>query len=398
MPETAVPYAFVDFAPAEFTGRIERARRLMSNANLGALLITTEANFRYFTGFRSQHWVMPTRPMFFVLPAAGEPVAIVPTGSLFNMRESSWVKEMRTWMAPQPGDDGVSLLIEALREATGPTGRIGAEFGPELQLRMPINDFLRVREAIRPLDMVDGSDVMRRLRMVKSPAEVARIRAAAQLVSVAFEALPEALALGISERDACLSLQLDILRRGADKIPYMIAASGPGGYQTINSDPSNRVLRRGDLLIIDTGSSIDGYYCDFDRNFAFGPPEDAARRAHDQVYAATDAGITAVRPGARVSEVWQAMAASLGREAVMAASVGRMGHSVGLNLTEPPSIHPDDPTVIEVGMVLTVEPGVGYDTAAGEPRVMVHEENLVVTEHGAELLSHRAPAAMPIIE
>ena len=342
MPETAVPYAFVDFALTEFTTRIERARRLMSNANLGALLITTEANFRYFTGFRNQHWVMPTRPMFFVLPAAGEPVAIVPTGSLFNMRESSWVKEVRTWMAPQPGDDGVSLLTEALREATGPTGRIGAEFGPELQLRMPINDFLRVREAIRPLDMVDGSEVMRRLRMIKSPGEVARIRAAAQLVSAAFKALPDALALGINERDACLRLQLDILRRGADKIPYMIAGSGPGGYQTINSDPSNRVLRRGDILIIDTGSSIDGYFCDFDRNFAFGPPEDAARRAHDQVYAATDAGITAVRPGSRVSEVWQAMAVSLGREAVMAASVGRMGHSVGLNLTEPPSIHPDD--------------------------------------------------------
>ena len=80
MPETAIPYAFVDFAPAEFTTRIERARRLMRNANLGALLITTEANFRYFTGFRSQHWVMPTRPMFVVLPAAGEPVAINGTG------------------------------------------------------------------------------------------------------------------------------------------------------------------------------------------------------------------------------------------------------------------------------------------------------------------------------
>jgi Xaa-Pro dipeptidase len=133
--------------------------------------------------------------MFFVLPAVGEPVAIIPTGSLFNMCESSWVKEVRTWMAPQPGDDGVSLLIEALREAAGPTGRIGAEFGPELQLRMPINDFLQVREAIRPLGMVDGSEVTRQLRMIKSPAEVVRIRAAAQLVSAALKALPQALAL-----------------------------------------------------------------------------------------------------------------------------------------------------------------------------------------------------------
>jgi Xaa-Pro dipeptidase len=149
MPETAVPYAFVEFAPAAFTGRMERARRWMSNANLGALLITTEANFRYFTGFRSQHWVMPTRPMFFVLSAAGEPVAIIPTASLFNMRESSWVKEVRTWMAPQPGDDGVSLLIEECGKprADRPDRR---RVRPELQLRMPINDFLRVREAGDP--------------------------------------------------------------------------------------------------------------------------------------------------------------------------------------------------------------------------------------------------------
>jgi Xaa-Pro dipeptidase len=397
MPETAVPYPFPAFAPAEFTARIERARRLMTGADLAALLVTTEANFRYFTGLLSQHWVMPTRPMFFILPATGEPIAIVPAGSGFTMRKESWVKEVRTWMAPRPADDGVSLLVEALKQAGGPAGRIGAEFGPELQLRMPINDFLRVQEAIRPLTMVDGSDVTRRLRMIKSPAEVARIGAVAQLVSAAFEALPEKLALGMSERDACLALQLDILRRGADKIPYMVAASGPGGYQTINSNPSDRMLGRGDIFIVDTGSTIDGYFCDFDRNFAFGPPEDAAWRAHDQVYAATAAGIAAMRPGARMSDVWQAMATSLGREAVMGASVGRMGHAIGLNLTEPPSVHPDDSTMIEAGMVLTVEPGIAYATAAGERRVMVHEENLVVTEQGAELLSRRAPAAMPII-
>jgi Xaa-Pro aminopeptidase len=397
MRETAVPYPFPPFAPAEFSARVERARHLMTSAGLAALLITTEANFRYFTGLLSQHWVMPTRPMFFILPMASEPMAIVPSGSAFNMQKQSWVKDVRTWMAPRPADDGVSLLIQALREAAGPAGRIGAEFGPELQLRMPINDFLRVQKDIRPLTIVDGSDVTRKLRMIKSPAEVARIRAVAQLVSAAFETLPERLALGMNERDACLNLQLDILRCGADKIPYIVAASGVGGYPTINSNPSDRVLGLGDIFIIDTGSTIDGYFCDFDRNFSFGPPEDAARRAHDQVYAATEAGIAAMWPGAVMRDVWHAMAASLGREAVMGASVGRMGHAIGLNLTEPPSVHPDDSTVIEAGMVLTVEPGLAYTTAAGERRVMVHEENLVVTERGAGLLSRRAPASMPII-
>jgi Xaa-Pro aminopeptidase len=69
-------------------------------------------------------------------------------------------------------------------------------------------------------------------------------------------------------------------------------------------------------------------------------------------------------------------------QVVDCASVGRMGHAIGLNITEAPSVHPDDLTTIEPGMVLTVEPGVAYVTAAGERRVIVHEENLVVTEQG----------------
>jgi Xaa-Pro aminopeptidase len=104
MTEKAVPYPFPAFAPEEYRARVERARRLMASHDLAALLVTTEANFRYFTGLFSQHWVMPTRPMFLVLPQAGEPIAIVPSGSRVNMREGSWVADIRTWMAPRPAD------------------------------------------------------------------------------------------------------------------------------------------------------------------------------------------------------------------------------------------------------------------------------------------------------
>lgn len=398
MPIKALKYPFAPFGREEYARRVERIRRAMAAARLDALLITTETNFRYVSGLSNQGWVSPTRPMFLVLPLERDPIAVIPTGSSVVMRQCSWIQDVRTWPAPRPADDGVSLVADALRSAVGARGTIGAEFGPETQIRMPTNDFLRLRGDLLPTVMSDASRLLQQVRMVKSPAEVERIRTIAQLVSRAFEELPNVMQLGDSERDVCLRLQLDVLQRGADRFPYMISASGPEGYETINTDPSDRQLAKGDVLIIDTGCTIDGYFCDFDRNFAFGPPAASVKNAHARAYDATEAGFLASRAGARVCDVWEAMAAALGREAISGSGVGRMGHGLGLNLTEPPSIHPEDTTVIEPGMVLTLEPGIGFTARDGSPRVMVHEENIVIGPNGAELLSRRAPRELPVIE
>ena len=397
MPTKAVKYPFPPFSRDEYAHRLQRARRAMEAAHLDALLITTEPNFRYFSGLSNQGWVSPTRPMFLVLSLTRDPIAVIPTGSQVVMRQTSWIEDVRAWPAPRPADDGVSLVADAVRSAVGARATVGAEFGPETQLRMPINDFLRLRTDILPITFADASGLLQRLRMVKSPAEVERIRTIAQLVSRAFEDLPGNIQFGDSERDICLRLQLDVLQRGADRFPYMIAASGPEGYQTINTDPSDRSLGKGDVLIIDTGCTIDGYFCDFDRNFAFGTPAASVRDAHARAYEATEAGLAAAKIGARMSDIWEAMAKTLGHEAILGSGVGRMGHGLGLNLTEPPSIHPDDTTAIELGMVLTLEPGIGFVARDGTPRVMVHEENIVIGPSGGKLLSRRAPREMPVI-
>ena len=392
-----MPDALPPITSIEYRDRLRRAQRLMAERGLAALLVTTEMNFRYFSGLHSQSWVMPTRPMFLVLPAGSGPIAVIPTGSLVGMRQHSWIDDIRTWPAPQPADDGVTLLRDALIEVSGERDQIGAELGHETQIRMPLLDYLRVEKAITPRAFVDASALMFRLRMIKSPSEIARIRAAAQIVSNGFQALPAHLRAGTTEREACTALQIDLFRRGIEKVPYIVAASGQGGYETINSNASERPLGTGDVLIIDTGSTVDGYYCDFDRNFAFGRVDDAARRAHDLIYAATDAGIAVARPGRTAGDIWRAMAAFLGEDAIRGASVGRMGHGLGLALTEPPSIHPDDETVLEPGMVITIEPGMAYE-AAGVRKVMVHEENLAVTEGQPILLSIRALAEMQAVK
>ena len=389
------------FTTEEYRRRVGRIQERMALERLDALLLTSEANFRYVTGFNNQSWVNLARPRYCVVPADGDPIVVLPQTNIVAMRETSWVEDVRTWPAPRPADDGITLLVDALRGCLGSHHRFGAELGPESRLGMPVGDFLRVRDALRHAEFADGAALMSALRMIKSPAEVARCRRIAEIASTAFEALPEALRVGDTERIACRKLQIALLQRGADKSPYLIGASGRGGYAAINLGPTDRVLERGDVLIIDTGSTVDGYFCDFDREFAFGGPCDEVRRAYERVWRATEAGIAAVRPGRRCSEVWQAMAEVLGAEAVRGSNVGRMGHGIGLLLTEPPSIHPEDATVIEAGMLLTVEPGISFTVRTGsgdERKVMVHEENVAVSEDGCVLLSRRAPPEIWVVD
>jgi Xaa-Pro aminopeptidase len=380
------------FSRSEFEARHSRAQALLSEAELDALLVTSEQHVCYFTGFTSQFWASPTRPWYVIVPREGRLIAVIPEIGEPGM-SGTWVEDIRTWPAPRPEDDGVSLLAEAIGSLPRRFGRIGGEFGQEMVVRMPLNDLTRVRDAVRPLEFADGSEVLRQLRSIKSQAEVEKIGFVCDLTSQAFENLPTRLAVGMSEWEACREMRLEVLRLGADASPYMMGQSGPGGYDNIIMGPGDKLLAEGDVLIIDTGTTFDGYFCDFDRNYAFGRADDALRRAYDVAFKATEAGIAACRPGATTTDLWRAMNEILEAGGARGNNVGRLGHGLGMQLTEWPSNRPGDDTPLRPGMVMTIEPGLEF--APG--RMMVHEENVVVTEDGCDLLTRRACLELPII-
>src|SRR5215813_9766946 len=109
MQNGAVTHSLAEFGVDEYKQRVSKARELMARSDLTALLITGEANFRYFSGLNIQSWISPTRPMFLLLPIARDPIAVIPSGAGVSMRRMSWVEDVRTWVAPDPLDDGVSL-------------------------------------------------------------------------------------------------------------------------------------------------------------------------------------------------------------------------------------------------------------------------------------------------
>ena len=147
------------------------------------------------------------------------------------------------------------------------------------------------------------------------------------------------------------------------------------------------------MLIIDTGATYDGYFCDFDRNWAIGNVDAEVVRAYESVWAATEAGIASAVPGATSSDVWRAIAGVLEGAGSLGNSSGRFGHGLGMQLTEPPSNIEGDATVLAEGTVLTIEPAMEFSPG----RLMVHEENIVVRAGGAELLSVRASPQIQVL-
>ena len=393
MTEIAVPER--GFPDAEFVVRAARAQAMMAARGLDALLVCTEPEVRYLTGFHTPFWQSPTRPWFVILPAEGRPVAVIPAIGASAMG-TTWVTDIRTWPAPRPADDGLALLVDTLAELTGGGGgtpkRIGLPMGHETHVRMPLADLDLLRERIAPANFVDATDVVRGLRMVKSDREIGKVAHICDVVSGAFEGIGDLLSVGMTEREAFRAFRIDLLERGADDVPYLVGATGPG-FDDIIKQPSDRVIEAGDLLMFDTGSVFDGYSSDFDRYVAFGRADADAKQAYRTVWEATEAGLATAKPGATTSDLWRVMAEVLDAGGSLGNSVGRLGHGLGMQVTEWPSHTAEDGTVLEEGMVLTLEPGLTW--APG--RMMVHEENLVLRADGPEMLSRRAPAELPII-
>lgn len=114
----------------------------------------------------------------------------------------------------------------------------------------------------------------------------------------------------------------------------ILAKSGPDGYDDIISPPSDRAPGPGEILMLDTGAVFDGYFCDFDRNFAFGAPAAAARRSYEILFQATEAGLRAARPGVTAATVFHSMWRILEEGGASGNTVGRIGHGLGMQLTE----------------------------------------------------------------
>ncbi len=383
----------------EYASRVKKAQKVLLDRKLQAILLSSEADIRYFTGFMTQFWQSPTRPWFTIILPEGPPIAIIPSIGI-PLMETCYVSRIHSWSSPNKDDDGIGLLLKVLREAVGSKrANIGLLMGQETSFRAPLRDIIKIIAPETQLQIFDITHEIQHIRMIKSKSEIEKLKVVCSLVSEVFDDLPNWILDKTPLSELFRTFKINALNLGVDDVSYLVGASGKGGYFDIIAPPTANKVEKGHIFMLDTGCVWDGYFSDFDRNFALGYASDEAIEAHERLIDATNAAVNSIRPGVtRSKDLFLTMSEILYPDEdplkLKVNEVGRMGHGLGIQLTEPPSHTSWDETVILPGMVLTVEPSIIY---GDERYLMVAEENIFVTEKGFEYLSKPRSRKLKII-
>ena len=341
-------------------GRLDAVRRRMADEGIPALVVSTVANLRYLTAFdgviddgiNGACLITPDVTRFYTDMRYAEAAVAAAQGGPWEVgiqRENLYIEIC---------EELHELAVDSLAvESSVPYGRF--KFISE-----------QFRGAVRVTDAL-----VETFRQVKEPTEIERIEAAATIADRAFDHMLEFIRPGVTEAEIALELEFTMRRNGSDGMPFdPIVASGPNGAHP-HAIPGPRAIQAGDLIVLDFGARVGGYCSDMTRTVCVGPASDEQRRLYDAVLASNEAGLAQVRAGRPCVDVDRAGRDVLGERGLGDVFTHGIGHGVGLDIHELPTLGPRSTHSLRDHAVVTVEPRVYVEGFAG-----VRIEDLVVVE------------------
>jgi Xaa-Pro aminopeptidase len=331
------------------------AKQRLRELGADAALITTAVNVRYLTGLTSSNAA--------VLLSADGP-AVLATDSRYAGTAATVSPDVETVI--ERGVEAALARIAAQRGA-----RMLAFEAHEMTVERQ-DDLSRLDE--RPRWLVPLGRLVEELRAVKDDDEIRLIEQACEITGQAFDSVLYLLRSGTTEREVAVAIERAMVDLGAEAPAFdTIVAAGPNGAIP-HHEPGNRPIARGDLVTIDCGARFDGYHADMTRTVSIGELADWQREIYELVARAQAAGVAAAIPGADLADV-DASARDLIEGAGHGGHFGHgLGHGVGLEIHEAPSIGQDKPGTLTDRAAITIEPGI-YVPGAGGVRI---EDTLVV--------------------
>lgn len=383
-----------DFAPFpvdEYQMRYKKARDLMGKYELDGLLLTAKENVVYFTGLQTVGWDSKHRPLGVILPRDGAPVSIIPESLAIVSKETSWVDDVRLWggfKKPNLPKDPIIGICDALRSLGLADKRIGMELGYGQRIAMSQTDFNQLRETLPKLQICDASELLWDLRMIKSPREIAIMREVCEATCKAYEVGFAAAKEGMTERELAGIMMTEMARLTNFRPGFIGIRSGRTKYPMMNVPPFNKPMERGDLVVVDAGATLEDYWCDMMRMLCIGPPSDDQKRFFEVDLEAQRAGVAAMKPGVTASSICEACLEVIEKRGMRqhAPSLERVGHGLGLDVHEPPSLALGSTKLLEPGMILTCEP-IFSDLPNYQIGNFALEDVVLITETGHEILT-----------
>lgn len=354
--------------------RFDQLNASLRASGLDAVILNPGPTLTHLTGLRFH---LMERPVVLLFRQGQTPAIILPELEL--QKVASLPYDLQVFAYPEnPSEWG-----DVFRKATQTLGLDGKRIGLEpRQLRLL--EFRYVRDGAPEADYPDASDVLSSLRLRKDKAEVDAMRRAVKIAQDALEATIPSIKIGMTEKELASELVVQLLRHGSEpEMPFAPIISGGPNSANPHASPTERKLQVGDLLVVDWGAAYEGYISDLTRTFAVGDVDEEYRNIHKLVQDANAAGRAAAKPGVPCASVDKAA-----RDVIEGAGYGanfthRTGHGIGMQGHEEPYMRGDNMQLLEPGMAFTVEPGI-YLPGRNGVRI---EDNLVITETGAEVLS-----------
>ncbi len=381
---------FPDVPHAEWKARIDKAKRLMKEQDIDLLMLWSRQNCRYFTGFTSIHWHVPSiQPLVALIPADGDPVVI--TGDFFRLtvEAQSWVRDIRgqTDCHTTQGERAFPKEVAATAKEMGcGKANIALEMGElgHMWIPRPLNDIQTLMKELPEASFVDGDKVIWGCRMVKSPLEIERLTKAAAVHRQGVATVIEEYRPGMTEQDVGKILWKSWGQNGSDWMlsGHIMCGSDKEGILDTGFHFDGVTINQGDYLSLDMCMRYQGYWADMGRVINVGPPPDHFEKATDTLWRVWEAGFEAAKPGARARDIWLATEKAYSEAGLPA--IEMTGHGIGMDIHEPPVLSATEETVLEPGMTFELETGIlsGFRSLGGEGAG--HVENLVIiTETGA---------------
>lgn len=396
----------------------KRAGKLMAEAGVDALILLSSESFSYATGaapgvatmWRKTGAVAVLVPADAMLPETAI-VSDLFAGSFRNTSHIEDVRESPIWVETTSLDslDCIDSPEDQIRSAWQDAGRVKGfnrptTFDPMVCYRhladalserglvngiigfeasaVSVNDFSDLKEALGDIRLVDSSQLVARLKMVKSEREIANLQQAVDIAEIGICAVRNAIRVGITRKELA-----SVWSAAIHNHPDREVLSGSWEYISVGPDPwgGNAAAQVGDLIKVDVGCLVDGYTSDSGRTFVLGQPNDLQSRLYAALMQGFVAGSTLLRPGEELSKVHQVTLNAIRTAGFHDYTRGHFGHGLGAGLgsEEWPFISADAETIFEPGMVMAFECPWYIDGLGG----MIIENQLLITETGHEMMN-----------
>ncbi|MEW6082634.1 MAG: Xaa-Pro peptidase family protein [Bacillota bacterium] len=352
--------------------RLSQCREILTEAQADAFLVTDPNNRFYLSGFRGSLGAL--------LVTAGEQFLIT------DFRYTDQAQE------EAPCYKVVRCEEDFFQELAGLCRESGVSVLAFEEDHITYGQYRKLGQAMAGVSLEPLSGAVERLRAVKDPGEVSKIRRAAEIAISALASAVQGLSVGVTEEEVARNLDRMVKDLGASGSAFeTIVASGPRSALP-HAKPTARRIEDGDIVLVDLGSRYEGYCSDLTRCFMVGNGSSRYREIYGIVLEAQLAGIGAVMPGKTGREVDVAGRSIIEERGYKDQFGHGLGHGVGLAVHEAPRLNPKAEQVLTPGMVVTVEPGI-YLPGWGGIRI---EDLLLVREEGCEVLTEACPKVLEV--